>query len=423
MAISNDQKLDYLWKKLGFGVTKTDTNEIKKAPNEAIKSPLLLRADKLLTDSSSIPGVIPTTSTSVVQVYPTTNPVEATADVTSTANRTWKTGVVDWIPPEFGSTYLVKVYIHSAGDATNASTGDQVFTTGSGNDDEWFFDYQSGVLHFIGENLPNGVDFTGKSVYISGARYTGTFGLSASATQGLSILEVNDTPNVNVGNVSQIKFNTNNGFNLTDEGAGVVLVEITDVPTSLTDLGIPDGQPGQILATDGNGNFTFQDDTSDSSIPATETFVVSGSSQSSFTLATTPGDEESIDVYVNAVIQVPGSAENYTLNNNILVLNDPVPSGGEVIVKHRSAHVTISNLNASSVKNSNLDLSYTSHEYSGDGITTGFTCQAGHTVHSVLVFVNGLVQSTSSYSVTGSTITFNTAPLNGQTIFFRYFPV
>ena len=41
------------------------------------------------------------------------------------------------------------------------------FAAGTGNDDEWFFDYQSGVLHFVGENLPNGVDFTLERVYTS----------------------------------------------------------------------------------------------------------------------------------------------------------------------------------------------------------------------------------------------------------------
>ena len=173
MAISNDQKLDYLFKKVGFGVSKTDTNANKLAANEAIPSPLLLRGDKVWQLASNIPAVIPTTNTSEVTVYGSSNPVECTADATATANRTWKTGTTDWIPPEFGSTYLVSVYIHTSGDPAGAiSISNKVFTTGSGNNDEWFFDYQSGVLHFIGDNLPNGVNFTGKSVYIVGARYT-----------------------------------------------------------------------------------------------------------------------------------------------------------------------------------------------------------------------------------------------------------
>ena len=425
MAVSDNQKLDYLWKKLGYGVAKTDTNDQKLAANESIVSPLLLRADKLLTDASTIPGVMPSTSSGVVNVYPTSAPIECTPDVTATADRTWKTGYTDWIPPEFGSTYLVKVYIHTSGDSAGAgSLSNQVFITGSGNNDEWYFDYQAGTLNFIGDNLPNGKSFTGKSVYISGAVYTGTFGLSASATAGLSILEVNDSPtNVNVSNASVIKFNTTNGFQLTDEGSGSVLVEITDVPTSLTDLSISDGSAGQFLTTDGAGGFTFADTLINGTVPSTEAFQVTVSSQSSFTLSTTPADAESIDVYVNGVIQVPGLTENYTVLNNILSLNDAVPQGGEVIVKHRSAHATVTQLQAGSVTNQTLNLVYTSHEYTGDGSTTDFTCQADHTVHSVLVFVNGLIVSTNDYSINGATLTFSTAPALNDVVIFRYMPV
>ena len=45
MPISDSQKVDYLWKKIGYTATKTDTNAAKKAPNEAIASPLPLRGD------------------------------------------------------------------------------------------------------------------------------------------------------------------------------------------------------------------------------------------------------------------------------------------------------------------------------------------------------------------------------------------
>lgn len=178
MAISDSQKIDYLFKKLGFGITKTDTNANKVAANESIASPLLLRGDKVLKAAGDIPATKPSSSSGVVTVYTGATTVETTADITATSNRTWKTGLTDWIPPEFGSTYLVNIYIHTSGDASNAeSISNKVFITGSGNNDEWFFDYQSGVLNFIGTNLPNGVNFTGKSVYVSGARYTGDFGV------------------------------------------------------------------------------------------------------------------------------------------------------------------------------------------------------------------------------------------------------
>jgi hypothetical protein len=179
MAISDSQKIDYLWKKLGYGATKTDTNARKKAPNEAIVSPLLLRGDKIWAQAGQIPTVIPTSTGSYVQVYLGSNAVETTEDGTATNNRTWKTELTDWIPPEFGSTYQVKVYVDDPSASDPTSTGTQIFATGSGNNDDWFFDYQSGVLHFISTNLPSSVSDS-KSIYISGARYIGEYGQPGS---------------------------------------------------------------------------------------------------------------------------------------------------------------------------------------------------------------------------------------------------
>lgn len=185
MAISDSQKLDYLWKKLGYGVSKTDTNAKKKAPNEAIASPMLIRGDKIWTESEFIPNVKPISDTYYVSIYDDANAssVECDEDTTATARRTWKTNLENWIPPEFGSTYQVKVYVANPGSSTPQSSGTQLFATGSGNDDEWFFDYQSGLLHFIGPNLPSQVT-TGKSIYIVGARYTGAFGPNANTISG-----------------------------------------------------------------------------------------------------------------------------------------------------------------------------------------------------------------------------------------------
>ena len=227
MAITDAKKVDYLWKKIGYGATKTDTNDAKKAPNEAIASPLLINGANTWNQASSIPGTMPASTADVVTVFPTTAPDETDNDGTAAANRTWKTGLTDWIPPEFGSTYQVKVYIHTSGDAGNAASGgDQVFATGSGNNDEWFFDYQSGVLHFIGTNLPNGISFTGKSVYISGARYTGTKGLQNLTTAtGNTEFSTN-----NIGNVV-----TNADMTFTTQGTGIF-----DFNTS-TGLVVPTG--------------------------------------------------------------------------------------------------------------------------------------------------------------------------------------
>jgi len=329
MAITDTQKVDYLWKKLGYGAAKTDTNALKKAPNEAISSPLLLRGDKVWKMASSIPTTLPASSTGVVTVYPTSGPQECTADNTATVNRTWKTGLLNWIPPELGSTYQAKVYIHTSGDAANASTGTQVFATGSGNDDEWFFDYQAGVLHFIGTNLPNGVNFTGKSVYISGGRYTGEFGVGASATE-LGDFTLRD----NVLSTT----NSNQDIILDPAGTGNVIVSGT------TSLQIPVG------------------DTSER--PAGETGMIR------FNTSNTQ-----VEVYNGTSWVGVGSVE------------------------------TVS-----------------SDEFDGDGITTDFTLSRSSTTGAAIVSINGVVQEyTNTFSISGTTLTFNEAPASDDKIQVRNF--
>lgn len=224
MTISDSQKVDYLWKKIGFSASKTDTAAIKDATNEAIPSPLQIRGDKIMANSAVIPSSIPASNTYPVTVFTTSFPLETVNDATASTNRTWKTNVTDWISPEFGSTYQVKAYISPSNQAANVPTrGTQIYATGSGNNDEWFFDYQSGVLNFIGTNLPS-VSFTGNSVYISGAKYSGQFGY----------------PNVQLGDftfvgntISSIQANGNIVLNA--PGTGIVQIAGADA------LGLPVG--------------------------------------------------------------------------------------------------------------------------------------------------------------------------------------
>ena len=334
MAITDAKKVDYLWKKVGYGATKTDTNAAKKAPNEAIASPLLLRGDKVWNQASLIPGTMPGSSAGVVTVYPTGTPDETTADGTSTANRTWKTGLADWIPPEFGSTYQVKVYIHTSSDAGNAAgSGDQVFATGSGNNDEWFFDYQSGVLHFIGANLPNGISFTGKSVYISGARYSGTLGLQNFSTASTGDITFTG---------STISAPSNADMTFDNSGTGGYIFEGT---TSVT---IPKGTTAQRpTATEGvirfnttTGKYEVSQDGSTYTNLRTDAtagqvtkdiFAGDGSTQQ-FTMSIEPTDENTIVVYVDGVMQEPD--QNYSISGTTIDFGEAAHAGARISILH-----------------------------------------------------------------------------------------
>jgi len=185
MAISDTQKVDFLFKKVGYTLSKTDTATAKSPANESIPSPLITRGDYIWQQSQTIPSTIPAANSSTITVYADSlsSTIKATVDGTSTANRTWLTGLTNWIDPSFGSTYQAKVYVVESGTTNPQTVGYQLFADGSGNNDSWYFDYSSGVLNFADTNLPyyaNGlaVSFTGKSIFVSGARYTGQTGLT-----------------------------------------------------------------------------------------------------------------------------------------------------------------------------------------------------------------------------------------------------
>ena len=333
MAITDAKKVDYLWKKIGYAATKTDTNAAKKAPNEAIASPLLLRGDKVWNQANSIPGVQPGSSSGVVTVYPTSAPDECAVDGTATANRTWKTGLTDWIPPEFGSTYQVKVYVHTASQAGSAaSSGTQLSATGSGNNDEWFFDYQSGVLHFIGANLPNGINFSGKSIYVSGSRYSGTLGVQNITT---------DTGNFEFSTNTLQNTATNADITFATQGTGQYIFSANTgvvVPTGTT-AERPSAQEGVLRFNTDTGKYEVSQDGSTYTALRTEqtasdvnkdVFTGDGST-TQFDSSNVSTDPKNLIVYIDGVMQEP--TQNYTTDGSTATVTfDEAPHLGARIV-------------------------------------------------------------------------------------------
>jgi hypothetical protein len=189
MSIPISQKVDLLYKQ-AFGVTKTDTEANKSPSNEAIASPLLNRGDTLWTQADQIPGVAAATA-GIVTAYTGTGAQECVADNTTVpvggVYPTWKTNLTYWIPAEFGATYSVSVYVDDSGAANPTSTGTQIFGAGSGGTGEFYYNYQSGVLNFIGETIPTALT-SSKVLYIVGYRYIGKTG-------------VNNLPDSQIGNL------------------------------------------------------------------------------------------------------------------------------------------------------------------------------------------------------------------------------
>ena len=345
MALADSTKVDFLWKKLGFGVTKTAPNANKQAFNESIPSPLLMRGDKVWQSSGSIPGVKPAATSSIVRIYQDaaggSDTVETTEDLSAPDNRTWKTNLTDWIPTEFGSTYLVKVYVDDAGESDPQTTGTQLFQAGSGNNDEWFFDYSSGVLNFNGTNIPTviGTGVTGKSVYIVGARYIGPFGVGGGSSIGN--LTVTDTT-----------FSTNNaganiGFTTTGQGT----IEINNTTALKVSVGTTAQRPSTPTAGDlrfnstntalevynGSGWVNVGDDTA---TITTQSFSGDNSTVA-FTLNAT-ATTASVIVSINGTVQAPTTA--YAVSGTTLTFTEAPASGDAIEVRKISSLTTISEI-------------------------------------------------------------------------------
>jgi len=179
MAIPDSQYVDLLVKKLD-GVAKTDTATNKSPSNESILSPALNRGDTCWTEAVSIP-TLATATPNLIQENINGNAIQCTADTTCVPiggiYPTWLTNITEWVPPDFGSTYTVQAYVGPPGAANIVATGTFISNAGQAGIGEWFFDYQAGLLNFIGETIPPSLT-SGNIVYIVGYNYIGLTGVT-----------------------------------------------------------------------------------------------------------------------------------------------------------------------------------------------------------------------------------------------------
>ena len=225
-SFNESQKIDYLWKKVGYGVTKTAEPASKEAFNESIASPLLYRGDLIWTQSGDIPASPPANTTALVQVYKDgggagySPAVQCTEDLTAPDNQTWKTNSTNWIPTQFGDNYLVQVYAGAANISNPQTAGTKLFGAGSGSDDTWFFDYQSGVLNFNGATIPTAIGTgTANVIYIVGYRYVGEFGVDttfiSNGTSNVTIATANANITMGVNGTGNVIVVANTGAYIT----------------------------------------------------------------------------------------------------------------------------------------------------------------------------------------------------------------
>ena len=204
MPASQEQKVDFLLKKIGYSASKTgiaedestisSSSNTAKAPfEEGIASPLVIPQSSILADSGYIPTTPPGSDTPYVKRYPVSSALRMTRDSTvgtntrsyiayTTYNDTSSARLTNWIDTQFGASYIIKVF---KGDPNSGGVELQQAGANAGTDG-WFFDYSSGILNFNGVNLPSGI--TATNIYIVGYRYIGATGVQPPA--GLSLIHI-----------------------------------------------------------------------------------------------------------------------------------------------------------------------------------------------------------------------------------------
>ena len=220
MAISQQQKVDYLLKKIGFTKAKTGAvessgmsgSQTEKQPfGEAIPSPLVVPNSSLWNEGDSIPAIPPGSDTNQVKVYLKSSPLRMTADSSvannrafiayTTYNNTSSARLSNWIDTQFGPDYQIEVYRE---DPSSGVEGTDYFklsegggNTSTGSPDGWFFDYSAGVLNFSDTNIHSSI--TSSNIYIVGYRYIGQTGAPTSGISTFSYLDLAVERNLDIG--------------------------------------------------------------------------------------------------------------------------------------------------------------------------------------------------------------------------------
>ena len=129
-----------------------------------------------------------------------------------------------------------------------------------------------------------------------------------------------------------------------------------------------------------------------------DTFTGNGST-TAFAGSMSINDENNTQIYIDGVYQ---SKSNYSTSGSTVTFSTAPPNGSDIELVH------FKELSLSGMSNDT---------FTGNGSATAFTLGAEVTdENNTWVFINGVYQDKSVYSISGTTLTFSTAPQNGYGI-------
>jgi hypothetical protein len=241
------------------------------------------------------------------------------------------------------------------------------------------------------DHVSNTVNWLDSTVSITGLSTTAT-----GTVLTLSDTATTSTVNLIIDNDKEIRFReaTANGTNYVSLSAPTTLA--SDVSFTLPSA---DGANGQALVTNGSGVLSF------TTLSTTLTYSSGTATGDNTTTAFTISSGRSVNdvlVFVNGFQLTPTT--DYTISGTTLTFVTAPTTSAEITYRYLP-----------------LGGAYTSANFTGNGSATTITIDAGRAVADILVVVNGLtLVPTTDYTISGTTLTFATAPANLAEITVRY---
>jgi len=280
---------------------------------------------------------------------------------------------------------------HSGTSRPTGAVADQIWldTTNATNPTLKFFDGTDDISLATIDYSANTVNWLDSTVSITG--------LSTTATS--TVLTLQDT-NIEVsGGATQggeVRFKEDS-----DTGSNYVALKAGNPASNVTFI-LPnaDGTSNQAIITDGSGNLSFGD------VSTTLTYTKATATGDGSTTTLTIDSGRAVDdvlVYVNGFLLTPTT--DYTISGTTLTFATAPASSAEIVVRYLALGGG----------------GYSNDTGTGDGSTTTLTIDSGRTVEDIIVTVNGVtLVPVTDYTISGTTLTFATAPASSAEISVRY---
>jgi hypothetical protein len=280
---------------------------------------------------------------------------------------------------------------HSGTSRPTGAVAGQIWldTTNATNPTLKFFDGTDDISLATIDYSANTVNWLDSTVSITG--------LSTTATS--TVLTLQDT-NVEVsGGATQggeVRFKEDS-----DTGSNYIALKAGNPASNVTFI-LPnaDGTSNQAIITDGSGNLSFGD------VSTTLTYTKATATGDGSTTTLTIDSGRAVDdvlVYVNGFLLTPTT--DYTISGTTLTFVTAPASSAEIVVRYLALGGG----------------GYSNDTGTGDGSTTTLTIDSGRTVEDIIVTVNGVtLVPVTDYTISGTTLTFATAPALSAEISVRY---